>query len=68
MKLDGNAHRHDLTDQLLIFALVRFMCLVLSSLVLAWASLVMTTFAAKLVSIIVTFTAAYALNSRVVFG
>lgn len=53
--------------QLIAFALVKLLCLALSSAVLALALALVPSLAAKLVSIVVTFVFAYTLSSRLVF-
>ena len=53
--------------QVAIFVLVRLTCLAVSSLVLAAALSLLSSLAAKLVSVAVTFTLAYTLSSRLVF-
>ena len=59
--------RRSSMEQLLAFAVVKLVCLALSSLVLVLALLFMASLAAKLVSIVVTFVFAYMLSSRLVF-
>jgi putative flippase GtrA len=59
--------RHDSSTQLTAYLLVRLACLMLSTLVLAAALPFMAPMLAKLVSVAVTFVAAYLLSSRVVF-
>jgi putative flippase GtrA len=59
--------RRSSMEQLLAFAVVKLVCLSLSSLVLVLTLLFMASVAAKLVSIVVTFVFAYTLNSRLVF-
>jgi putative flippase GtrA len=59
--------RHGAGVQLTAYVLVRFACLALSTAVLAAALPFMAPVLAKLVSVAVTFVAAYLLSSRVVF-
>ena len=57
----------DSAEQLAMFVAVRLGCLATSSLVLALALPFMSSLAAKLVSVVVTFVIAYTLSSRLVF-
>jgi putative flippase GtrA len=59
--------RHGSGAQLMAYVLVRLTCLALSTVVLAAALPFMSPMLAKLVSIAVTFVAAYLLSSRVAF-